>query len=118
MKGSGGPTLVDSDIWKDFLCSKAFNNASQQQLCQSIADLAKQLCTEEIDPICLTEYIACRLIPLDKGPSKDGKPGVRPIGVGEVLRRLVGKLLLGVIKDDICKHALVYELALKLPYML
>ena len=59
-----------------------------------------RLCTEEIDPDCLVEYVACRLIPLDKGTTKDGKPGVRPIGVGEVLRRLVGKLLIGVVKDD------------------
>ena len=48
MKGSGGPTLVDSDTWKDFICSKAFNSASQLQLCQAIADLAKRLCTEEL----------------------------------------------------------------------
>ena len=105
MKGSGGPTLVDSDTWKDFLCSKAFASAPQLQLCQAIADLAKRLCAEEIDPDCLVEYIACRLIPLDKGLTKDNKPGVRPIGVGEVLRRLVGKLLIGVIKGDIVSAA-------------
>ena len=59
------------------------------------------MCTEDIHPDTLTEYIACRLIPLDKGLTKDLKPGVRPIGVGEVLRRIVGKLLIRVIKDDI-----------------
>ena len=104
MKGSGGPSLVDADTWKDFLCSKAFGNTSLQ-LCQAVADLAKILCTEEIHPDCLTEYLASRLIPLDKGTTKEGKPGVRPIGVGEVIRRLVGKLLIGVIKDDIVSAA-------------
>ena len=54
---------------------------------------------------CLEEYVACRLIPLDKGNTKDGKPGVRPVGVREVLRRLVGKLLIGVIKEDITEAA-------------
>ena len=54
---------------------------------------------------CLTEFIACRLVPLDKGETKEGTPGVRPIGVGEVLRRLVGKLLIRVIKDDITTAA-------------
>ena len=49
----------------------------------------------------MTEFIACRLIPLDKGDTKEGKPGVRPIGDGEVLRRLIGKLVIGVIKEDI-----------------
>ena len=94
LKGSGGPSLIDSEIWKDFLCSKAFGNTSLQ-LCQSIADVAKILCTENVNPDCLSEYIGCRLIPLDKGETKDGKPGVRPIGVGEILRRLIGKLLIG-----------------------
>ena len=81
------------------------NGKSAKELCQSIADLAKLLCTEEVHPDCLTEYIACRLVPLDKGQTKDLKPGVRPIGIGEVLRRIVGKLLIGVIKDDIVEAA-------------
>ena len=101
MSGSGGPTLIDSDIWKNLLCSKQHGNSSQE-LCQSIAELAKQMCTEEIHPDCLSEYNASRLIPLDKGLTKDLTPGVRPIGIGEVLRRTVGKLLVGLIKDD--KH--------------
>ena len=92
------PTVVD--IWKDFLCSKVFGKTSKE-LRQSIADLAKRICTDEIHPDCLTEYVACRLIPLDKGVTKDFKPGVRPIGVGEILRRLVGKLLNFVVRDDV-----------------
>lgn len=104
MKGSGGPTQVDSEIWRHLLCSKAYGNAPTD-LCQSIADLTKRLCTENIDPSCLTEFLANRLIPLDKGDTKDGKPGVRPIGIGEVLRRITGKLLVSVIKDDIIDAA-------------
>lgn len=48
----------------------------------SLARFAKNLCTTAFDHTegnSLEAYIACRLIPLDK------KPGVRPIGVGEVL---------------------------------
>ena len=100
MSGSGGPTLVDTDTWKDLLCSKAFGNASTE-LCQSIADLAKLMCTEEVHPDSLIEFNSCRLVPLDKGLTKEQTPGVRPIGIGEVLRRIVGKLLIGVIKTDI-----------------
>ena len=33
----------------------------------------------------LKAYIACRLIPLDKDPC------IRPIGIGEVLRKIIGK---------------------------
>lgn len=53
----------------------------------------------------MAEFIACRLISLDKGDTKEGKPGVRPIGVDEVLRRLIGKLIIGVIKEDIITTA-------------
>ena len=42
---------------------------------------------------------------MDKGDTKDGKPGMRPIGVGEILRRLIGKLLIGSIKEDIIDAA-------------
>ena len=104
ISGSGGPTLIDSDTWKHFLCSKVYGKSSQE-LCQSVADLAKLMCTEEVHPDCLIEYNACRLVPLDKGQTKDLKPGVRPIGIGELLRRIVGKLLIGVIKDDIVEAA-------------
>lgn len=96
--------MIDSDIRKDFLFSKSFGSASLQ-LCQAIADVAKVLCSEDVNPACLTEFIACRLIPLDKGDTKEGKPGVRPIGDGEVLRRLIGKPVVGVIKGDIITAA-------------
>ena len=43
--------------------------------------------------------MACRLIPLDKNP------GVRPIGVGEFLRRIIGKAILSVIKPEILSSA-------------
>ena len=46
-----------------------------------------------------------RLVPLNKGDDKKGNPGVRPVGVGEVLRRIVGKVVIGVIKDEIQEAA-------------
>ena len=38
--------------------------------------------------------MACRLIPLDKNP------GLRPIGIGEVLRRIVGKAVTYVLRPE------------------
>ena len=40
-------------------------------------------------------YTACRLIPLNKCP------GVRPIGIGEVVRRIIGKAALKTTKQDL-----------------
>ena len=104
LHGSGGPTLVDADGWRRLLCTKSYGNASVN-LCQSIANLSKKLCQEEIDPESLHEFVACRLIPLNKGDDKWGNPGVRPIGIGEILRRLVGKLVVGHIRQDIIDAA-------------
>ena len=92
--GSGGPTLVDADGWKHILCSKSYGNVSDN-LCRTIADMAKILCTETVESTILDELLSCRLIPLDKNP------GVRPIGVGEVLRRIIGKAVMRVLKEDI-----------------
>ena len=40
-------------------------------------------------------YTSCRLIPLDKCP------GVRPIGVGEVVRRIIEKAVMKIVKYDL-----------------
>ena len=43
--------------------------------------------------------ISCRLIPLNKDP------GVRPIGIGEILCRIIGKTISWVLKSDIQEPA-------------
>ena len=48
-----------------------------------------------MDPKNIDRFVARRLISLDKSP------GVRPIGVGEVLRRIIGKAILTELKSDI-----------------
>ena len=95
MTGSGGPTLVDVDIWKVMACSKSFGNASSS-LCDEVAVLARRLCMENIPHENISAYLACRLVPLSK---RDG--GVRPVGIGETLRRIVGKTITRVLKKDI-----------------
>ena len=78
-KGSAGPSGLDSDTWRRILCSKSFNKCSGDA-CDAIARMCRRLCTEYVDPSTINALMACRLIPLDKNP------GVRPIGIGEVLR--------------------------------
>ncbi len=76
------------------VCSKSYGNASSI-LAQAVANITKRICTEKINPTYLKEILASRLIPLDKCP------GVRPIGIGEVLRRIMTKAAISVIRNDI-----------------
>ena len=62
---------------------------------EQIVTLARKLATEMVDPKSLEAFVACRLIPLDKCP------GVRPIGIGEILRRIIGKVIGWALKEDI-----------------
>ena len=81
IKGGSGPSGLDADGWRRILTSRAFGTATLD-LCKTFAQLIKKLCVEELEsPSSLESFVACRLIPLDK------KSGLRPIGVGEVLRR-------------------------------
>ena len=94
-KGSCGPSGVDANGFKRILACKSFKKSSTN-LCDSLATLARRLCTEFVDPLTIEPILASRLIPLDKGNGD-----VRPIGVGEVIRRIIGKCVTKVTKQDI-----------------
>ena len=86
---------IDTDFWSKILCNSTFGNASDDP-CHAIALLVWMLCSEElVDPKSIEELVACWLIPLDKSP------GVRPIGVGELFRRIISKAILTVSKSYI-----------------
>ena len=65
---------------------------SSTRLCEAIATMTRTLCTQYIDPMTIEPLVANRLIPLDKGEG-----AIRPIGVGEVLRRILWK-----VGDECC----------------
>ena len=58
--------------------------------------MAKRLCQERSANY-LATFLACRLISLDK------QPDVRPIGIGEVLKRVIGKIVMKHLGKDILK---------------
>ena len=101
-RGGAGPSGVDADGWRHILVSRIFGVASDE-LRSELAIMIRQLCTEKVQPLTsdvslsssIEAFLACRLIPLDKCP------GLRPIGVGEVLRRIAGKVVMSVVKGDI-----------------
>ena len=93
--GSGGPTNIDAGLWKHVLCSKRFGRECND-LANEVALATRRLCVEDIPNEAINLLADCRLIPL----MKEGN-GVRPIGIGECLRRIMGKCVAKVVKNDV-----------------
>ena len=89
--GAAGPSSMDTAGWKG-LCTSFHSHSAD--LCEAIASLAKRICTTYVDPKGLEAFVACRLIALDKCP------GVRPIGIGETLRHIIGRAISITLKYD------------------
>ena len=90
--GALDPSGVDARSWRR-ICTSF--HAASNDLCKAMALFARRLCTTYLSPNILASFLSCRLIALDKCP------GVRPIGVCEVARRIVAKAALSVIRDDL-----------------
>ena len=94
-QGAAGPSNMDANHWRRILCSKDFGSEGLD-LCRAIANLTRSLCATKVNDLdSLEALLACSLIPLDKDP------GVRPIGIGEVLRRIMGKTVTRILKKDL-----------------
>ena len=95
-KGAAGPSGMNADNWRRICTS--FKRHSDD-LCEALAGLGRRLCCEVIDPTTISALCACRLIPLDKNP------GVRPIGICEVARRIIGKAVLSIVNAEVQQAA-------------
>ena len=92
MDGAAGPSGLDVSSWKR-MCS-SFGRESED-LCESIASIARKMCRSYGDPGEIEALMASRLVALSKNP------GVHPIGVGEICRRLIGKAAMTVFRQDV-----------------
>ena len=87
------------DGWRRILVSNSFGDcASDFQ--KAAAKFIKKLCAKHIEvnkdnEQSLEAFTACRLIPLNKNP------GLRPIGISEILRRIAGKVVVFIVKKDV-----------------
>ena len=79
-RDGAGPSGLDADGWRRVLITKQFGN--------SFTDLQLKLHS-------LQAFLACCLIPLDKNP------GLRPIGIGEILHRIADKVIVSNIRKDL-----------------
>ena len=89
-QGAAGPSGLDAKGWKTILSSNTFGDAARD-LCDAIASLARKMANEDCHH--LEAYTSSRLVPLNKNP------GCRPIGIGGVLRRIIGKSVMEVVKE-------------------
>ena len=97
IRGSGGPSGFDSSGLSRILCSRKYKKSSAG-LCDALSLVARKLATTEVHGDFLAIFRASRLIPLEK---PDG--GTRPIGIGEVFRRVITKAIIfsqrGAVKE-------------------
>lgn len=97
---------LDADAWCRMLtCYRK----SSDHLCTALAAFGRCLCTEDLDSHHLSAFTAARLIPLDK------KPGVRPIAVGEVFRRIVCRAIMKVVERDVLRATTPFQLCIGVP---
>ena len=97
-KGAGGPSHMDAEQYRHILISSKYKKEGKDMR-EQIAALARKLASSYIDPDTIESLACCRLIPLEKNP------GIRPIGIGEVLRRIMGKAVGWVLKEDLMQAA-------------
>jgi len=90
--GAASPSSVDAHSWRHLCIS--FHLASTE-LCVAISLFAKRICTTYVSQEILSPFMECQLIALDKNP------GVRPIGVCEVVRGIGAKAILSIRREDI-----------------
>ena len=96
---------MDSEQYQYILSSRRSKKKENKELRGQIAWLARLLASEIVDLHSVEVLVACRLIPLNNDP------GVRPIGVGEVIRRIIGKCIELVMKKDIQEPAGPFQMA-------
>ena len=91
IQGSGGPGGCDSSHWRDVLLRYGSCSARCRD---AVASLVSLLGNSIVDWNWIQALLANRLIALDKCP------GVRPIGIGETLRRILSKVICFITRSD------------------
>jgi hypothetical protein len=109
LRGGGGPGGMDSSIWSRLLLHYGTASAA---LREAVAELARAMTNtlfeSDEEQQLLRALLANRLVALDKCP------GVRPIGIGECLRRLIAKVVALKTKDEVAAAAKSDQLATSL----
>ena len=88
-RGSASPSGLDADGWSRIFLSGNFG--SSEDLRKAIADMTKPLCQDNT-----VKHLEAFL-------AWDKHSGVRSIGIDDILRRAIGKIVLKLLKKDVLK---------------
>ena len=100
-RGSHGPSGQDANEWRRTLTH--FGQCSVE-ISKAQAKSALKILTEIISPELLEPFYACRLISLDK------IPGFSPIGISEIIRRIIGRTITKCLKSKLMVLGSNYQL--------
>ena len=103
-KGTGGPSHLDVDQFRHILLSKKFKT-EVKELRKQPAAIARTLALTIVDLKSIKALTNCRLIPFNKNSS------VRPIGIGKVFRKFIGKAINWILKDNIQQSLGLFQTA-------
>jgi hypothetical protein len=90
--GGAGVSQQEDILWHKMISGHKDASAS---LANALASVARRLVTEYVDPQGLEALLANRGIAIDKCP------GLRPVGVGEMARRIIGKAVMAVTGEKV-----------------
>jgi hypothetical protein len=106
LRGGAGPGGTDAAVWQHLLL---YQKDASMELQAAVAALCEMLANGIVEWKLIRALAANRLVALDKCP------GVRPIGIGECLRRILGKIMAFITRDDVAEIAEAAQLAVGVP---
>ncbi|CAH0407375.1 unnamed protein product [Chilo suppressalis] len=92
LHGGGGPTGSTAENWRDFLLR--YGQASAL-LREAVVQLTMKLSNETVPRSQIQALMSSRLVALDKCPC------MRPIGIGECLRRILSKCMIEATSSEV-----------------
>ena len=90
--GGAGISQQEDVLWHKMVTAHKDTSAA---LTTALATVAQRLVTEFVDPVGIEALLANRGIAIDKCP------GLRPVGVGEIARRIIGKAVMEVTGKNV-----------------